>query len=259
MSSMRTGGSRRRYRAVEAMGLAAGIMLALPATGSATESGSPIGFDLQLRPPGEMLLARHTRPKATPATPAPPEKEVPPAAPPPAATRDSAPDLGFDLLGPDKAAAQPTAVEDAQVKKRRTLLTIHPLLGIGLVAAETATVVVGQLNYNDKFGGGPGSDRYRMSHRILAFTTGGLFVATGLVALLAPNPLGKEHQGVDRVLLHKIGMVTASAGMLAQIILGIYTARREGYQNQKSLAQTHLDIGYGTLAATYIAVGTIVF
>lgn len=259
MSSMRMGGHHRRYRAAEAMGLAAGIVLALPATGLATESGSPIGFDLQLRPPDEMLLARHTRPKAPPDTPAAPEKDVPPAAPPSAATNGGSPDLGFDLLGPDGSAAKPTPVEDAQVKRRRTMLTLHPLLGIGLVAAETATAVVGQLNYNDKFGGGPGSDRYRMPHRILAFTTGGLFVATGLVALLAPNPLGKEHQGVDRVLLHKIGMVAASVGMAAQIILGIYTAQREGYQNQKSLAVTHLAIGYATLAATYVAVGTIVF
>jgi hypothetical protein len=93
----------------------------------------------------------------------------------------------------------------------------------------------------------------------LAVGTGILFASTGLLAILAPNPLAKRHQGLDRVLLHKIGMFTAAAGMVTQIALGMYTARREGYLNQESLARTHLVIGYATLAATYFGVGSIVF
>ena len=38
-----------------------------------------------------------------------------------------------------------------------------------------------------------------------------------------------------------------------------YTARREGYLDQASWARTHLVIGYITLAATYLGVGSIVF
>jgi hypothetical protein len=179
---------------------------------------------------------------------------------PPTAATMAGPDLGFDLLGPDQPAdAQAPKVDEGKLALRRKLLTFHPLLGIGLLACETATVVVGQLNYSDRFGGGPSSGRYERAHLLLAISTAVLHVGTGTLALLAPNPLGKKHQGVDRVLLHKIGMFTASAGMATEIALGIYTTRREGYLNQESFARAHLAIGYVTLAATYLGVGSLVF
>jgi hypothetical protein len=168
-------------------------------------------------------------------------------------------DLGFDLLGPTATANQPKPVDEADVKLRRKLLTYPPLLGIGLVLGETATVVLGQLSYRDRFGGGPSSGRYELPHAVLAGTTSALFLGTGLLALLAPNPIGKQHQGLDRALLHKIGLAAATAGMLAEIGLGIYTASREGYLNQASYARAHLVIGYSTLAATYLGVGAMVF
>jgi hypothetical protein len=118
---------------------------------------------------------------------------------------------------------------------------------------------LGQLNYNDRFGGGSSSGRYETAHAVLAGTTAALFVGTGLLAILAPDPIGKTHQGFDRVTLHKIGMFTAAAGMVAEIVLGIYTTHREGYLNQESYARTHLIIGYTTLAATYVGVASMVF
>jgi hypothetical protein len=200
-----------------------------------------------------MLVARHTRHAPAPADASP----VPPAASPaPAATEGNNPDLGFDLLGPGEKAV---AVDEASVARRRWMLTYHPVLGIALLACETATIVVGQLNYSDRFGGGPSSGRYERAHLLLAGSTAVLFVGTGLLAILAPNPLNQKHQGFDRVLLHKIAMFTATAGMATEIALGIYTTRREGYLNQESLARTHLAIGYVTLAATYLGVGSLVF
>jgi hypothetical protein len=61
------------------------------------------------------------------------------------------------------------------------------------------------------------------------------------------------------VRVHKIFMALATAGMIAQAYYGIQTRNREGYLDQQQIAKTHLIIGYGTLAATAVAVGVIVF
>jgi hypothetical protein len=61
------------------------------------------------------------------------------------------------------------------------------------------------------------------------------------------------------VTLHKAGMFTASALMLAQVITGILTAGREGHLNQQDIGRVHLAIGYATLAAMTFGVGAIVF
>jgi hypothetical protein len=54
-------------------------------------------------------------------------------------------------------------------------------------------------------------------------------------------------------------MALATAGMIAQAVYGIQTRNREGYLDQQDIAKTHLLLGYGTLAATGIAVGALVF
>jgi hypothetical protein len=238
----------------------AAVVAALVATTSSPAFGSDsetrVGFDLRLSPPSPLLLARRAKQRKAPAVPA----AAPPASEPArAASEVGGADLGFDLLGPGEKPTAVASVDDESPSLRRKMLTYHPLLGIGLLVCETATVVLGQLNYSDRFGGGPSSARYELSHKVLAWSTSALFVGTGMLALLAPSPSGKQHQGFDRVLLHKLGMFTAAAGMVAQIALGVYTASREGYQNQESLARAHLAIGYVTLGATYVGVGGIVF
>lgn len=166
-------------------------------------------------------------------------------------------DMGFDLLGaPPPPAAAP---DEGRMKTRRTLLNIHQGLGIGLLAVSTTMMVFGQLNYSDRFGGGPSTGKFETPHTVLAFTTLGLFVATGLMALVAPSPLQERSEGIDRVTLHKIGMFTAAVGMAAQAALGIWTVNREGYINQTSVARAHLVVGYVTYAAMLFGVGALVF
>jgi hypothetical protein len=54
-------------------------------------------------------------------------------------------------------------------------------------------------------------------------------------------------------------MAVATAGMVAQGVVGVYADQREGRIDQASLARTHLIIGYVTLAAMSVAVGALVF
>lgn len=168
------------------------------------------------------------------------------------------PSLDFDLLG--KPAALVQKIDDAALKRRRTMLDLHQKVGLGLVALQAATTVVGQLNWSDKYGGTspPVTGRYELSHTVLAYSTLGVFAVNGAIALLAPGSQVKKKEW-DRTTLHKVSLAVAAAGMAAQGVVGIWADRREGYLDQKQLATTHLVIGYVTLVAVGVGVGAITF
>jgi hypothetical protein len=165
------------------------------------------------------------------------------------------PGLDFDLLG----EAPPPAPSDAgRMRTRRLMLKTHQAMGLGLLAVQLGTTTVGQLNYGDKFGNGGNTNRYSTLHSDLAWMNAGLFAVAGGLALFAPSPPGGKQAGFDRVTLHKLSMFVAAAGMAAQAGLGVYTASREGFQNQQSYGKVHLALGYATMAALLTGVAAIV-
>jgi len=186
-----------------------------------------------------------------------PQEPAPPATPPagqPEGRTPPAPDQDFDLLAPRKAPDEATRARDAelmqQLGRRRTMLQLHQLGGYATMATVTAAVVLGQVNYLDKYGGGGDTGRWITPHAIAAFTAAGVFTATGLLAVLAPSPLEKPLR-VDTATLHKVAMAVAAAGMAAQVVLGPITASKEGQLSQRDFALAHQIIGYTTLLATY--------
>jgi len=128
-------------------------------------------------------------------------------------------------------------------------LGLHQWAGFATLATMTATVVVGQLNYADKYGGGGDTGKYRTAHQVLAYGTTGFFAAAGVLALLAPSPFEKPLR-LDTATLHKVSMIVATGGMVAQVVLGIVTAHSEGSLSQRDFALAHQIIGYTTWAAT---------
>jgi hypothetical protein len=130
------------------------------------------------------------------------------------------------------------------------MLQLHQLGGYATMATLTAAVVLGQVNYLDKYGGGGDTGRWMTPHAIAAYTAAGVFTATGLLAILAPSPLDKPLR-VDTATLHKIAMAVATAGMLAQVVLGPITGSKEGQLSQRDFVLAHQIIGYTTLVATY--------
>lgn len=178
------------------------------------------------------------------------------AAPPPGKNDD------FDLLPPEKppdaeAEARQRDLSD-KLARRRTLLRLHQLGGFATLGAMTATAIVGQLNYDDKYGGGGDTGKYRSAHSILAYGTSGIFAATGILALLAPSPFEK-HLRLDTATLHKASMLVATAGMVTQVLLGIVTAGSEGKLAQRDFARAHQIVGYATLGATATGFAVLTF
>jgi len=198
--------------------------------------------------PGEATPTPVPAREAEPPRPAPVAKDVPAAAP--ADNSSSSGDMNFDLLGESKHH-EPTAAELAiahEAEVRRTTLTIHQTAGLATLGLLAATVLVGQLNYMDKFAGSAPSNtaKWETPHTVLAFATFGGFAATGMLGLFAPVPYDKPVKA-DTTLAHKLCMGAATLGMMSELGLGVYTASREGYGNQKGIAQAHQIIGFSTL------------
>lgn len=160
-------------------------------------------------------------------------------------------DMNFDLLGelpkPDPASQKQALRIGEQTKLRRRLLLSHQALGFVALAALSATVIIGHLNYNDRYVSGDFTDRYQAAHIGLAATTTSLFALTGILALAAPNPYPKPTR-LDTALVHKISMALATAGMATQVILGAITTAHVGRSDQANLALGHVVVGYSTWA-----------
>jgi hypothetical protein len=209
-------------------------------------------------PSGEETPPSQDQPVSLP--PALPGPRLPSAAPAPALSHKPA-GLDFDFFEPESAAASgaDSAATSANIsdlsKKRRHRLETHQLLGLGTWAFMAAGCIIGQLNYNDLYGGGSGRGSYMMPHRLLVYSTAGLFTATGIYALLAPQPYKKPLK-FDTGLLHRVAAIGATAGMVAEVVLGFVTARTADSGNGsglKRMAQIHDLVGWTTFGFMTIA------
>lgn len=182
-----------------------------------------------------------------------------PASPPTAPAPPPVPD-DFDLL-PPPPPPNPAAVKaqedlDKTLRLRRRMLVLHQGVGLAALATLGATVVLGQLNYVDKYGGGGDTGRYYNWHVGLVITSSTLFAATGGLGLFAPSPLDKKLQ-LDTATVHKALMATATAGMSAEIVMGLVTKAQEGHLVQRDWALAHQVVGWTTFGAMALGFGVL--
>ncbi len=172
--------------------------------------------------------------------------------------------LDFDFFPPESgsAAGSKRAARDVRIdelaRTRRHRLHVHQVLGMTTWALMGASCVIGQLNYNDLYGGGSGRGNYLMPHRLLVYSTSILFGVTAAYALLAPQPY-KRPLRFDTGLIHRIAMIGATAGMLAQVVLGFITARTADAGNPTGLAEKakiHAIVGWSTFGLMTVG-GTV--
>jgi hypothetical protein len=144
---------------------------------------------------------------------------------------------------------------------RRSRLSTHQLLGTTTWGLMLVTTVLGQLNYSDEYGGGSRSGNYLWPHRIGSYLTTLSFTAAGIYALLAPTPY-KRPMKFDTAFVHKAAVIGATAGMVAQIVLGFWTARQADAGNPRGLkdrAKLHQILGYSTFGMLTVAQASWLF
>jgi hypothetical protein len=232
---------------------------------------APVAIRAQESAPASEATPQVENPAARPADAQPSmalPSPIPRAAPAPApAPSDKPAGLDFQFFEPDAAAAPgaDSAAKSATIaelsKKRRHRLETHQFLGLTTWAFMAASCIIGQLNYNDLYGGGSGRGSYMMPHRLLVYSTTGLFTATGIYALLAPQPYKKPLK-FDTGLVHRIAALGATAGMLTEVVLGFLTARTADSGNSsgiKSMAKVHDAIGWTTFGFMTVAGAAWIF
>lgn len=171
-------------------------------------------------------------------------------------------EFDFDLFGDTPAHVQedPSLAERAAL--RRGMLQAHQIAGLTTLGLMTATVILGQLNFDDLFSdSGAGSGAYSTPHRLAAFGTAGAFAITGGLAFLAPVPYEKEG-GFDAGTVHKIAAVGATAGLAGQIALGLVAgdALRSGQADRlERTADLHRITGFVTLTLLLTAASAWIF
>ena len=217
--------------------------------------GSPAAVRAQLAP------ADAASPMAPPDTSRPPTDAAAAAVDTPAA---KGADLSFDLFDdkPKDSAAQTQqqiqralAVEH-QARLRRRMLTAHQAFGFSTLAVFAATLIIGQLNYQDKYVSGDFTGRYELAHLALGTTTAVMFTTTGLLAMLAPTPYAKRYR-LDTAMIHRVAMALATAGMVTQMVLGPIIDTHAGRLDQPQLALGHLVVGYASFA--FMLTGTLAY
>jgi hypothetical protein len=176
--------------------------------------------------------------------------------------------LDFDFFG-GKAAGAGTgegegenpglaADREQQSQTRRWMLKTHQTLGITTWVLMAGTVTIGQLNYNQLYRGGGGSTKWQTPHEILVLSTSLAFAATAAFAIFAPTPY-KKPLHFDTGLVHRIAVIGASLGMVAEGLLGWWSTHQANAGNPNRLSTmvlTHEIIGYTTFGLLTVA-GTV--
>ena len=181
------------------------------------------------------------------------------AAPVQIALAQPAPQDDFDLLPAEKKPDPEVQRElEGKLALRRKMLQLHQLGGFVTLGSMGVTVVLGQITYADKYGGGGDTQRFLALHRWMGIGTAAVFAATGALAVFAPSPLEKRLR-FDTATVHKVSLAVATAGMIAQIILGPIIASKEGQLSQRDFALAHQIVGFATFAATAAGAAALTF
>ncbi|MBN9681552.1 MULTISPECIES: hypothetical protein [unclassified Corallococcus] len=244
-------------------------------------AASPAGAALAPDAPVMVAAAKRKSVKRKPVPP--PPQEAAPAAPAPvtpdvtppvsatpesgstgtAAPQDSStsePSLDFDLLTPEAEASKGLLDPDLQkdLETRRTMLKLHQGLGLAMAGGLTAATVLGQLQFNESFRGGGDNRSLLAWHRGVVIGTSVLFATVGTLGVLAPDPVERPFQW-DTVTFHKIFMSLATAGMIAQAVLGILATHSYGEITEPKYATAHQVVGYATLGCVAAGIVTLTF
>jgi hypothetical protein len=178
---------------------------------------------------------------------------------------------GLGDLSPEEAAAL-----RKRMNTRRVMMDWHQGMAIASWAVMTVNIAVGSAQYANRVLGafipGRGPRTVQVMHKVTSYTTGGLYLGTGILAWLSPPPIRRPMQaeaGVkkkDSSKLHRTLSIVHGAGMAALVVGGILNSYLLSQVNQPwasdawiAASTVHLAAGYATYALTTAAGVAILF
>jgi hypothetical protein len=188
-------------------------------------------------------------------------------------------------IAPDAAAqAEADRRYTQEVMQRRELGQIHRALGIATWIAMTGNLIIGMMQYSDRYGFGAGQDHNPCAtgqglifnecygtpwaHVISATATSVLYGGTFLLSLVMPDPnQASEGNGAfaEHLRIHEVLRWIHSLGMLAQIVIGamlsngVFGDRANNYGTMEAVAAVHQTIGWVTWGALTGAAAVMLF
>ncbi|MEE9571429.1 MAG: hypothetical protein V3W20_00095 [Candidatus Neomarinimicrobiota bacterium] len=143
-----------------------------------------------------------------------------------------------------------------EMKLRRNMLQWHQRLGLITLGAITYQFLSGKKQYNNNFDNFTTERQKR--HKVLGYTTYGLYLSTASLSLLAP-PSRKQSKGLSSTKIHKLLAIVHFSAMIAQPWLGYKAARATNAADYDKYIDLHNIAGTVTMISFSLSFLTTLF
>ena len=143
-----------------------------------------------------------------------------------------------------------------EMRLRRNMLQWHQRLGLLTLGAIAYQFITGKKQYNNNFKDFT-SERQK-NHKVLGYTTYGLYLSTASLSLLAP-PARKKSKGLSSTKIHKYLAIIHFSAMIAQPWLGYKAAKSTNSDDYDRYINLHNIAGSVTMVSFSLAFLTTLF
>lgn len=143
-----------------------------------------------------------------------------------------------------------------EMRLRRNMLQWHQRLGLLTLGAITYQFLSGKKQYNNNFENFNTARQKR--HKVLGYTTYGLYLSTASLSLLAP-PSRKQSKGLSSTKIHKYLAIVHFTAMIVQPWLGYKAARSTNTDDYNKYIDLHNIAGTVTMISFSLSFLTTLF
>lgn len=144
----------------------------------------------------------------------------------------------------------------SEMRLRRNMLQWHQRLGLLTLGAITYQFLSGKKQYSNNFDNFTTERQKR--HKLLGYTTYGLYLSTASLSLLAPPPR-KQTKGISSIKIHKYLAIIHFSAMIAQPWLGYKAAKSTNTDDYDKYIKLHNTMGTVTMVSFSLSFLTILF
>ncbi len=144
----------------------------------------------------------------------------------------------------------------SEMELRRNMLQWHQRLGLLTLGAITYQFLSGKKQYSNNFENFTTERQKR--HRLLGYTTYGLYLSTASLSILAPQPR-KQSKGISSTKIHKYLAIVHFSAMIVQPWLGYKAAKSTNPDDYDKYIKLHNRMGTITMVSFSLAFLTTLF